>query len=169
MKKEKGVKREAKDKAEWWGSLKLFIKIHRIIWFNLPIHASYRPFLHSPHINIIVPSTHEEYFRHQSFLLYQNPILVGQSTILILLGTHPRGAFSSSFFTQDTFSFLVRNTNLYAQGKRAGGEGQRPWKDIHISHLNIWIGIVIYIGVHSPRSGSMQNFWRRDDHGPVHR
>ena len=84
-------------------------------------------------------------------------------------GNPSLGSFFKLFFTQDTFSFLVRNTNLYAQGERAGGEGQRPWKDIQISHVKIWIGIVIYMGVHSPRSGSMQNFWRRADHGPVHR
>ena len=79
------------------------------------------------------------------------------------------GSFFKLFFTEDTFSLLVRNTNLYAEGKGAGREGQRPWKNIQLSHLKIWIGIVIYMGVHSPRSGSMENFWRRDNHGPVHR
>ena len=79
------------------------------------------------------------------------------------------GSFFKLFFTKDTFSLLVRNTNLYAEGNGVGRGGQRPWKNIQISHLKIWIGIVIYIGVHSPRSGSMENFWRRDDHGPVHR
>jgi len=79
------------------------------------------------------------------------------------------GSFFKLCFTEDTFSLLVRNTNLYAKEKGAGGEGQRPWKDIQISHLKIWIGIVIYMGVHSPRSSSIENFWRRDDHGPVHR
>ena len=78
------------------------------------------------------------------------------------------GSFFKLFFTENTFSLLVRNTNLYAEGKGPRREGQRPWKNIQISHLKIWIGIVIYMGVHSPRTGSIENFWRRDAHGPVY-
>jgi len=37
------------------------------------------------HINIIVPSTQEEYFYHPTFLPYQNSILLGERIILILL------------------------------------------------------------------------------------
>ena len=49
----------------------------------------------------------------------------------------------------------MQNTNLYAHSKNAGEGGRRPWKDMGIAHLKIWIGIIIYIGVHSPKSGSM--------------
>ncbi|RPB00531.1 hypothetical protein L873DRAFT_1842950 [Choiromyces venosus 120613-1] len=76
--------------------------------------------------------------------------------------------YFSLFFMDETLSSLVQNTNLYAHGKGAGEQGRRPWKDITIAHLKIWLGIVIYMGVHSPKSGSMQNFWQRNDHRPVH-
>ena len=63
----------------------------------------------------------------------------------------------------------MQNTNLYAHSKNEEEGGRQPWKDIGIAHLMICIGIIIYISVHSAKSGSIQNYLRRNDHGPVRR
>lgn len=79
------------------------------------------------------------------------------------------GSFFKLFFDNDVYETLVRNTNAYTEFKNAEAGGGRSWKPIHTAHLKIWFGIVIYMGIHGPKSGKLSNFWHRDDHGPVHR
>jgi hypothetical protein len=84
--------------------------------------------------------------------------------------TIPRpGSFFKLVFSNSIYETIVSHTNEYAKWKEAGSRGKRNWEEIQIVHLKIWLGIVIYMGVHGPKSRKMSNFWRLDDHGPINR
>jgi hypothetical protein len=70
----------------------------------------------------------------------------------------------SLFFTIDILNVIVRNTNIYASGKGAGIG--RPWTDLNLPEIKIWLGIVIYAGIF--KSPSIQDYWKKSDKYPQH-
>lgn len=89
-------------------------------------------------------------------------------------------ALFSLFFSEDIFEYISQSTNEYAQLKqeREADEsespetettpsGSRAWKDTTAADIKVFIGILIYMGVHvSPR---MDHYWRQDLHqGLIH-
>ena len=57
------------------------------------------------------------------------------------------GSFFSLFFPVTEFESLANKTNLYATSKSAGDYGQQWW-DSSSGKLMIFVGVLIYIGVH---------------------
>lgn len=67
---------------------------------------------------------------------------------------------------------MTTNTNSYAAIKRAGKEPSedpttgRAWKEVTPDELAAWIGIVVYMGVHS--SPATRDYWKHDGLNPIH-
>jgi hypothetical protein len=73
------------------------------------------------------------------------------------------------FFTPDLFRTITTKTNRYANKQRIGvaDEGLREWSDILIEELYIFIGVIIYIGVH--KEPQIPIYWNTDfNKGPLH-
>ncbi len=84
---------------------------------------------------------------------------------------HPFDYFSL-FFTHDLFQTITKNTNRYASLKRQDREeGKeevlREWKDLNTYELYVFIGAIIYMGIHEePR---IDMYWNTDSNkGPLH-
>jgi hypothetical protein len=62
---------------------------------------------------------------------------------------HPYDYFAL-FFTPDLFQTITKNTNRYANTHRihAVEEGLREWSDLLIKELYVFIGVIIYMGIH---------------------
>ena len=62
---------------------------------------------------------------------------------------HPFDYFSL-FFTRDLFQTITTNTNRYASIQRlhVAKERAREWTDLLIEELYVFIGAIIYIGIH---------------------
>ena len=60
---------------------------------------------------------------------------------------------------------MACNTNTYAALKTSERlqEGGRKWKEVSTPELGIWLGIVVYMGVHN--SPAVRDYWRYD--GPT--
>ena len=57
---------------------------------------------------------------------------------------------------------MTYNTNAYAalkSSERLQGGG-RKWKAVSTTELSIWLGIVVYMGVHN--SSAVRDYWRHD-------
>ncbi len=53
------------------------------------------------------------------------------------------------FFTSDLFDLIVRNTNKYAVIQRLNKEERlRAWHNVNSAEIRVFIGVVIYMGVH---------------------
>ena len=53
------------------------------------------------------------------------------------------------FFTSDLFDLIVRNTNKYAAIQRLDkAEKGREWHNLNSAELRVFIGVIIYMGVH---------------------
>jgi len=64
----------------------------------------------------------------------------------------------SLFFTDDICSFIVEQTNLYAQ--QVLGEKYRDWEAVTVEDLRAYFGFMILMGiVHLP---ALDDYWRRD-------
>ena len=63
---------------------------------------------------------------------------------------------------------MTRNSNAYAALKTSEHpqEGGRKWKEFSTPELSIWLGIVVYMGVHN--SPAVQDYWRHDGLNPAH-
>jgi hypothetical protein len=82
--------------------------------------------------------------------------------------SHPYDYFTL-FFTPDLFDLITKNTNEYASIHRinAEEEGLREWTDLLPTELYVFIGAIIYMGVHEEPRFSM--YWNTDFNiGPVH-
>jgi hypothetical protein len=82
--------------------------------------------------------------------------------------SHPFDYFAL-FFTHDLFKTITTNTNRYAatQRIRAGEEGMREWTDLLVDELYVFIGAIIYMGIHEEPDTSM--YWNTDfNKGPLH-
>jgi Transposase IS4 len=62
---------------------------------------------------------------------------------------HPFDYFTL-FFTRDLFQTITTNTNRYTNKQRihAVKEGMREWSDLLIEELYVFIGVIIYMGIH---------------------
>ena len=76
------------------------------------------------------------------------------------------------FLTTSLLKTMTTNTNSYAAIKRAGKEPSedpatgRVWKEVTPDELAAWIGIVVYMGVHS--SSATRDYWKHDGLNPIH-
>ncbi|CAG8555008.1 2476_t:CDS:2 [Dentiscutata heterogama] len=63
------------------------------------------------------------------------------------------------FFTNEQLCLIVENTNIYKQVK--GRVGGQVWNLLTLNELKIWLGLIIYMGVH--HINAMNDLWNRDD------
>jgi hypothetical protein len=60
------------------------------------------------------------------------------------------------FFTHSLFQLITKHTNEYAAIQRIqAGQGDRDWFNLVIEELYVFIGSIIYIGIHTEPSVSM--------------
>jgi hypothetical protein len=65
------------------------------------------------------------------------------------------------FFTSDLFDLIVRNTNKYAAIQRLDKEEKgREWHDLNSAELRVFIGVIIYMGIHLEPETSW--YWNTD-------
>jgi hypothetical protein len=70
------------------------------------------------------------------------------------------------FLTPSLLETIATHTNEYAAEKRAQLPPGRPWKDVTAQEVGVWLGIVIYMGVHS--SPALSDYWKHDAENPDH-
>jgi hypothetical protein len=73
------------------------------------------------------------------------------------------------FFTPNLFQTITTNTNRYANIKRiyTVEEGMRKWIDLLMEELHVFIGAIIYIGVH--KEPKIPIYWNTDfNKGPLY-
>ena len=81
---------------------------------------------------------------------------------------HPYDFFTL-FFTPSLIKTITTNTNRYASKQRiyAVAEGLREWTDLLFEELWVFIGVVIYMGVHVEPMAHI--YWNTDfNTGPLH-
>ena len=81
---------------------------------------------------------------------------------------HPFDYFTL-FFTPTLFNQITTNTNQYANIQRLHvvEERHREWTNLLVEELYVFIGAIIYIGVHEELEVSM--YWNTDfNKGPLH-
>jgi len=63
---------------------------------------------------------------------------------------------------------MAAHSNAYAAVKASERqvEGGRRWKEVSVSELGVWLGIVLYMGVHS--SPAVRDYWRHNGLNPTH-
>jgi hypothetical protein len=75
----------------------------------------------------------------------------------------------SLFFTPNLFQTITTNTNRYASLQRLhiSEESVREWSDLLLEELYVFLGVIIYMGVHEePR---IEMYWNTDfNKGPLH-
>ena len=72
------------------------------------------------------------------------------------------------FLTPSLIESMTYNTNAYAALKTSEHlqGGGRKWKAVSTLELSIWLGIVVYMGVHNPPA--VRDYWRHDGLNPAH-
>jgi len=72
------------------------------------------------------------------------------------------------FLTSSLFEDMAAHSNAYAAAKASERqmESGRKWKELSTSELGVWLGIVLYIGVHS--SPAVRDYWRHNGLNPTH-
>ena len=91
----------------------------------------------------------------------------------LLPASFPRNPYPfdyfSLFFTRDLFQTITTNTNRYASKQRLHitKERARQWTDLLMEELYVFVGTMIYMGVHEePR---VEMYWNTDfNTGPLH-
>ena len=81
---------------------------------------------------------------------------------------HPFDYFSL-FFTYDVFQTITTNTNRYANIQRlqVAQERAREWTDLLVEELYVFLGTIIYMGVHE--EPQIEMYWNTDfNKGPIH-
>lgn len=81
---------------------------------------------------------------------------------------HPYDYFKL-FFTPDLFRTITTNTNRYANIQRIhmADEGVREWSDLLVEELYVFIGVIIYMGIHT--EPQIPGYWNTDfNKGPLH-
>jgi hypothetical protein len=81
---------------------------------------------------------------------------------------HPFDYFSL-FFTAPLFQTITTNTNRYAslQRMKVPQERAREWSDLLLEELYVFIGVIVYMGVHEEPAIPM--YWNSDfNKGPLH-
>ena len=90
----------------------------------------------------------------------------GDSTFLP--NSHPFDYFTL-FFTPDLFNTITTNTNQYAAMQRLQitEERARKWDTLIVEELYVFIGAIIYMGIHD--EPSLAIYWNTDKNkGPLH-
>ena len=85
-----------------------------------------------------------------------------------LRNPHPFDYFSL-FFMYDLFQTITTNTNRYANIQRlqVAQERAREWRDLLVEELYVFLGTIIYMGVHEEPQVEM--YWNTDfNKGPLH-
>lgn len=78
--------------------------------------------------------------------------------------SHPYDYFAL-FFTPSLFDLITKNTNQYAAIHME--KGQREWTNLLVEELYVFIGAIIYMGVHKEPEVSV--YWNTDlNTGPIH-
>jgi hypothetical protein len=74
----------------------------------------------------------------------------------------------SLFLTPSLLEDMAAHSNAYAAAKASERqlEGGRKWKKVSTSELGVWLGIVLYMGVHS--SPAVRDYWRHNGLNPTH-
>ena len=67
--------------------------------------------------------------------------------------------------TDEMLRVIAENTNKYAAGHLAGNGTSRPWKNVTVKDLKIWIALTIIMGVYHVQS--LPEFWSTDERGAV--
>jgi hypothetical protein len=71
------------------------------------------------------------------------------------------------FFTPELYKLIARNTNTYAATQRMQkDERQREWRDIIHEDIMVFIGVVIYMGVHL--EADISSYWSTQPTAPTH-
>jgi hypothetical protein len=70
------------------------------------------------------------------------------------------------FLTPSLLETIATSTNEYAAEKRGELPAGRPWKDTTAQEVGVWLGIIIYMGVHS--SPALSDYWKHDGENPDH-
>ena len=80
---------------------------------------------------------------------------------------HPFDYFTL-FFTHSLFQLITKHTNRYAAIQRIqAGQGDREWYNLVVEELYVFIGAIIYMGIHTEPSIPM--YWNTDPtKGPIH-
>jgi Transposase IS4 len=81
---------------------------------------------------------------------------------------HPFDYFSL-FFTYDLLQTITTNTNRYANIRRlqVAQERAREWTDLLVEELYVFLGAIIYMGVHE--EPQIEMYWHTDfSKGPLH-
>ena len=63
---------------------------------------------------------------------------------------------------------MAAHSNVYAAAKASERqiESGRKWKEVSVSELGVWLGIVLDMGVHS--SPAVRDYWRHNGMHPTH-
>src|SRR5580700_1911509 len=79
-------------------------------------------------------------------------------------------ALFSLYWPENLWQIISCNTNLYTVKERIGkplSNSSRPWQDISAIEIRVFIGILIYIGIHDSKRTDL--YWKNDiESGPVH-
>ena len=81
---------------------------------------------------------------------------------------HPFDYFSL-FFTPELLQTITTNTNRYANLQRIqiAEERAREWTDLLVEELHVFLGAIIYMGVH--QEPQLEMYWNSDfNKGPLH-
>ena len=72
------------------------------------------------------------------------------------------------FLTPDLFDIITRNTNTYVANQRLNKEERvRAWHPLNSVELQVFIGVIIYMGVH--REPDINWYWNTEiAKGPIH-
>jgi hypothetical protein len=66
--------------------------------------------------------------------------------------------FFKLMWTDGELQLIARSTNAYAKAHRAGEPHHREWKDTSAGEIQVWLGLVVYMGVWGQRGGYEQ-YW----------
>jgi len=81
------------------------------------------------------------------------------------LGIHPFDMFSK-FFCKDILETIAKHTNMYAIKKGATIASGRHWKPVDATDIQMFIGVLVYMGVHRERE--LKDYWENDLTKPRH-
>jgi hypothetical protein len=66
--------------------------------------------------------------------------------------------FFKLMWTDGELQLIARSTNAYAKAHGAGEPHHREWKDTSAGEMQVWLGLVVYMGVWGQRGGYEQ-YW----------
>lgn len=71
------------------------------------------------------------------------------------------------FYTPEILATITKHMNEYATYHRHVDHSQRPWQPLCINELQVFLGVVIYIGIY--KCPQLEDYWNSDlENGPIH-